>query len=87
MVTWRGLAENCAKYLAKGRKVAICGAIQTRTYETPSGEKKYVTEVIADDVEFLSKSDKDKKETINNDLEKGVISQDFEVINEEDLPF
>lgn len=87
IVTWRGLAENCAKYLAKGRKVAICGAIQTRTYETPSGEKKYVTEVIADDVEFLSKSDKGKEETINNDLAAGVVSQDFEVINDNDLPF
>ena len=53
IVTWRGLAENCGKYLAKGRKVAICGQIQTRSYEDKEGAKRYSTEVVADDVEFL----------------------------------
>ncbi len=54
VVTWRQLAENCAKYLAKGRKVGVSGRIQTRNYETNNGERRYVTEIIADDVEFLS---------------------------------
>ena len=53
IVTWRGLAENCGKYLAKGRKVAVCGQIQTRSYEDKEGAKRYSTEVVADDVEFL----------------------------------
>lgn len=53
IVTWRGLAENCGKYLAKGRKVAICGQIQTRSYDDKEGNKRYATEVVADDVEFL----------------------------------
>ena len=53
IVTWRGLAENCGKYLAKGRKVAVCGQIQTRSYEDKEGNKRYSTEVVADDVEFL----------------------------------
>ena len=54
IVTWRGLADNCGKYLVKGNKVAISGAIQTRSYEDKDGNKRYSTEVVADDVEFLT---------------------------------
>lgn len=54
IVTWRQVAENCAKYLAKGRKVGIVGAIQTRSWEDNDGNKRYATEIIADEVEFLS---------------------------------
>lgn len=52
VVTWRGLAENCGKYLAKGRPVAVSGSIQTSNYEK-DGERKYKTEIIADEVQFL----------------------------------
>ena len=52
IVTWRGLAENCGKYLQKGSKVAVFGQIQTRTYDDKDGNKRYVTEIVADDVEF-----------------------------------
>lgn len=54
IIAWRGLGENCAKYLAKGRKVSVIGEIQTRTYDAKDGMKRYVTEIIADDVEFLT---------------------------------
>lgn len=54
IVTWRGLAENCGKYLAKGRKVAVCGQIQTRSYDDKDGNKRYVTEIVAEDVEFIN---------------------------------
>lgn len=40
VIAWRQLAELCAKYLAKGRKVAIAGSIQTRTYEAKDGSKR-----------------------------------------------
>ena len=53
IVTWRGLAENCGKYLVKGKKVALSGQIQTRSYDDKDGNKRYATEVIADDVEFI----------------------------------
>ena len=56
IVTWRGLAENCGKYLAKGRMVAVSGKIQIRNYDTPEGQKRYITEVIADEVQFLERS-------------------------------
>ncbi len=54
VVTWRGLADTCATYLHKGSKVAVIGEIRTRTYEAQDGSKRYVTEVQADEVEFLS---------------------------------
>lgn len=57
IVAWRGTADLCARYLSKGRKAAIVGTIQTRSYDAQDGGKRYVTEVIADDVEFLTPRD------------------------------
>ena len=54
IVAWRQLGENCHKFLKKGSKVGICGEIQTRSYEAQDGGKRYVTEINADEVEFLS---------------------------------
>ena len=59
IVTWRGLAENCARYLSKGRRVAVSGEIQTRTYEDKNGVKRTVWEIVADEVEFLSSVTRD----------------------------
>ena len=53
VTVWRGLAKNCHKYLKKGSKVAIVGYLQTRTYEQ-DGVKKYATDIVADEVEFLN---------------------------------
>ncbi len=55
IVVWRGTAENCAKYLVKGQQVSVVGELQTRNYEGKDGVKRYVTEIVADDVEFLQK--------------------------------
>ena len=54
IVTWRQLAELCSKYLSKGRKVAVSGSIQTRTYEAQDGSKRNAFDIVADEVEFLS---------------------------------
>ena len=54
IVTWRQTAELCSRYLSKGRKVAVEGVIQVRSYDAQDGSKRYVTEVVADNVEFLS---------------------------------
>ena len=53
IIAWRQLGENCAKFIKKGSKVGVVGQIQTRTYEQ-DGVKKHFTEIIADEVEFLS---------------------------------
>jgi single-strand DNA-binding protein len=55
IVAWRGLAENCANYLGKGRLAAVDGSIQVRSYEAQDGQKRRVTEVVADDVRFLDR--------------------------------
>ena len=57
IITWRGLAENCAKYLAKGRLVAVAGRIQTGSYEK-DGRRIYTTDINADEVKFLEWGDK-----------------------------
>ena len=54
IVAWRQLAELCGRYLAKGRKVAVCGSIQTRSYEAQDGSKRTAFDIVADEVEFLS---------------------------------
>lgn len=54
VVAWDKLAEACSNYLTKGRRTAVEGRIQVRSYEAQDGAKRYVTEVIAESVEFLS---------------------------------
>ncbi len=52
-VAWRKQAENISKYCTKGTQVAVEGRIQTRSYDAQDGTKRYVTEIIADNVTFL----------------------------------
>lgn len=77
VVVWRGLAETCGKYLAKGKKVAVFGSLQNRSYEDREGNKRLITEIVANEVEFLS--------AVNND-EKPQMKLE-EVENDNDLPF
>lgn len=96
VVVWRNHAENCAKYLHKGSKVAVSGSIQTRSYEASDGTKRYVTEIVADDVQFLnSKSDSNSFDnSAVADLpevsakKKSAREEDLKVLaTEGDLPF
>ena len=54
VTAWRQLAEICSKYLAKGRKVCVVGAVSVRTYQANDGSTRASLEVTADDVEFLT---------------------------------
>jgi single-strand DNA-binding protein len=54
VICWRNQAENCSRFLRKGSKVGIAGSIQTRSYDAADGTKRYVTEIVADEVQFLS---------------------------------
>lgn len=54
IIVWRGQAENCGKFLKKGSKAAVAGSIQIRSYDAMDGSKRYVTEIVADEVQFLS---------------------------------
>lgn len=72
-------AENCEKYLVKGRKVAIDGRIQTGSYEDKNGNKVYTTDVVANRVEFLEWGD--RKPSGDE-----AMPESFEMINEQ-VPF
>ncbi len=58
VVVWGRQAENCGKYLAKGRSVMIEGRIQTRSWEDKQGQKRYTTEIVAQSVQFLGGASK-----------------------------
>lgn len=54
VVVWRAKGENCAKFLKKGNKAGIVGKLENREYIDKDGNKRFITEVIAEDVEFLT---------------------------------
>ena len=80
--TWRQLAENCNKYLAKGKKVAIVGELQARTDTANDGTTRMSLDVSADEVEFLSPKEEEKpRQMTPADPEK------FGDVSSDDLPF
>lgn len=77
VVVWGKQAENCANYLAKGRKAIIEGSIQTGSYDNESGQKIYTTEVLASRVQFLEWKEKSETNSMGG----------FQVIDDDDIPF
>ena len=71
-VVWRNQAENLAKYMRKGSQIGVEGRLQVRTYEDAGGVKRYVTEVICDQIHFLES--------------KGSRDSGFNDINSYDIP-
>ena len=53
IVVWEKQAENVSKYLEKGSLIGLTGRVQTRSYDATDGTKRYVTEIVANNVEFL----------------------------------
>lgn len=82
IVVWGKQAENCANYLVKGRLVGIQGRIQTRSWTDDSNNKRYATEVVANQVQFLEWGEK-KADTNYNDLPSGFHPTD----NDDMIPF
>lgn len=83
---WRGLADTCAKYLAKGRKVAVVGELQARMYDGKDGEKRMSLDVQADEVEFLTpKSQSDQPE--QPEQQPNADANGFTDVSTDDLPF
>ena len=75
IVVWRKQAENVKNYLSQGSQVAIDGRIQTRSYDDKDGNKRYVTEVIADNVEFLGSKASNNNSSSDN---QGPTPYDFD---------
>lgn len=73
IVAWKKQAENIHKYCFKGSRVSIDGRLQTRTYEDQNGQKRYVTEVVSENIEFLSAKKEETKEKSNSEILKDVM--------------
>ena len=74
---WEKLAELCARYLDKGSKVFVSGELRNRSYEAKDGSKRTVTEIIANEIEFLSP----KSGSVTPPVEE------WEQVKDSDLPF
>lgn len=72
IVVWGKQAEAIANYMRKGSQVAVSGRIETRSYENKEGNRVYVTEVVADEVEFLSKIDKNENNDVTYDSSESI---------------
>lgn len=100
---WRQLAELCGKYLEKGRKVAVVGAMQSRDYEK-DGVRKKLWDVVADEVEFLTprsedaapvddapiKTRQEAREAVRHAVQQSMMTptdQGFTQVEDDDLPF
>ncbi|CFW99827.1 Nucleic acid-binding, OB-fold [Syntrophomonas zehnderi OL-4] len=102
VVAWRQSAEFCANYGSKGRLTMVEGRLQIRTYETQEGQKRKVTEVVADELKFLDKAGTSsgsggssqaagrKESTEWEDLGREVRLEDIDMIDkpeEDEIPF
>ena len=83
IVAWRKLAEIIGNNLIKGRRISVEGRIQVRSYDAQDGSKRYVTEVVADEVEFLDS----KAQTGAQSATGGNGSSNGQTIPDEEIPF
>lgn len=94
IIAWRDLADRCAQYLSKGKKAAVVGMLQTRSYEV-EGQKRYVTEVVASEVEFLTPKGESQQAAPQGYAPRGGAQRqqghrrqdDLVPIDDDDLPF
>lgn len=90
VTAWRQLGENCQRYLAKGRKVAVVGPVSVSTYTANDGTTRASLEVTADDVEFLSSRNEDAgyaPAAPSQPAPAAPAMNGFEEVDDEDLPF
>lgn len=88
IVVWGKLAELCNEYLAKGRQVYLEGKIQTRNWDDKDGNKRYITEIVAKEVQFLgSGGGKNAPSENKNDGGVDFISGSGEKLEDSDVPF
>ncbi len=92
VVVWGKQAESTANYMLKGSQMAIAGRIQTRSYEAKDGTKRYVTEVVATEVQFLSKGQGNNNSNeysmpVNDAFSGGDFEEDLTPVDDGDMPF
>lgn len=89
IIMWRGLAEVAQKYVKKGSLLYIEGKIQTRSYDDKDGAKKYITEIVADNMKMLGRKPEDGQSATGQSNEvKSAETEDVYTPEEtNDLPF
>ena len=87
IVAWRQLAEICSRYLAKGRKAAVSGSIQTRTYEAKDGSKRTAFDIVAEEVEFLTQKGSANEAEPSGSMGDHDAQAGFVQVEDDDLPF
>lgn len=89
VVTWGKLAENCAKLLSKGKQIYIEGRIQTRQWDDKDGNKRYTTEIVANQMQLLSSMDSQGPRTSGASEDPGYGASDNGPSSPEfdDIPF
>jgi single-strand DNA-binding protein len=91
IVAYSKLAEFAEKYLKQGLQICLSGRIQTRTYEDNNGQKRYVTEIIAEEIDFADSMKKDKPDEsilwANNQTTTSVENIEESITDSDDLPF
>lgn len=86
-VVFRQLAELCANYLAKGKIAAVDGRLQIRTYDAQDGQRRWVTEVVAENVRFLSPKEGGNSSHGTSSGASEVGTYGHEVSLDDDIPF
>ena len=94
IVVWGKQAEFVGQYLSKGSQIGVSGRLQVRSYDGQDGQRRYVTEVVADEVYFISTKRKDNNGGNANSLSPGMgngvmgLDEDFHLMSEDDdIPF
>ena len=87
IVVWRNLAETCHKYLKKGSKCAVIGRIQTSSYDAQDGTKRYTTDIVADEVEFLNSRNGEGSDAPISAPKSTSDTAELEPIDDDSLPF
>lgn len=97
IVVWGKQAESTANYMSKGKLIGVSGRIQTRNYEAKDGSRRYVTEVIAEEVQFLEWGEKtssnfnNENPSGNSNKSKGfdeeIYGEDITPVDDGDIPF
>ena len=91
IVAWRTVAEFIARYFRKGSAICICGSLQTRTWTDNNGNKRYATEVVADEASFVerksesARTDDYQVPSFNSPISEAPKFE--EIAGDDDLPF
>ncbi len=90
VVVWGKQAESTANYMSKGKLMGVGGRIQTRSYEAKDGTRRYVTEVIADEVQFLEWGNSNNRTETpfdNSGFNQSEHEEEITPIDDGDIPF